>query len=1031
MDTKQLVRNTLQNSFDKDRFIYFVKNLLNSIDESKAFHARGYVPEIFKDYVKTYERLGTYTDPEEKKIDILIVYLQRESTLERARTAQRNFTARYLKDRGEKDAGLIAFVSPNKDDWRFSFVKMEYKLTETPKGTIKAKEEFTPARRYSFLVGCNESSHTAQRQLVPILSNDKTSPVLADIEDAFHIEKVTQRFFEEYRRLFLEIKESLDELVKKDSKIRQDFKSKSIDTVDFAKKLLGQIVFLYFLQKKGWFGVERDADWGTGPKNFLRQLFEKKIANYDNFFNDILEPLFYEALAVERSDNFYSRLNCKIPFLNGGLFDPINNYDWVHTDIIIPDDLFSNNIETKEGDIGTGILDVFDRYNFTVKEDEPLEKEVAVDPEMLGKVFENLLEVKDRKSKGTYYTPREIVHYMCQESLINYLATKLEGKINKEDIETLIKFGETTVEHDSRVINEGRETPTYSFKLPESVRKHAKLIDENLTTIRVCDPAVGSGAFLVGMMNEVIRTRNALTSYITEKKGRSIYDFKRHAIQKCLYGVDIDLSAVEIAKLRLWLSLIVDEEDIKQIKPLPNLDYKVVQGNSLLSVEKNLFNLDLFNKLEELKPLFFNETNAKKKQEYKNQIDKLISQITNGRKDFDFEVYFSEVFHEKKGFDVLIGNPPWGQKSVKFNEAEKKYFRQAYPSAMVGALDISRLFIEKSILITAPQGSFANVLPDIVLLKNYDSTRKFILTNLAITKIDHWGMAFENVNLDSCTIIGKKNQFSTNNIVVATIHSRDSVTCNKISQNQFLKNEGYKFNLYMDSPTKHLLDKLKASETFGNYFEPHEGIHSGNIRKKLFIDKKIDVHSRKLIFGRKEIQKFYITWAGKWVNYNPDIINKSKGEYAGLGKPEYFEDAKIIVRRTGDFILAALDLERYYFSNNAFVCLPKKNSPINIKYALGILNSNIATWFYRAIQPRKGKLFAELKINVLKQIPMKNATLDRQKPIINLVDKIILAKKTDPRKDTSKEEVKINNLVYDLYELTKNEIKLVENGTSK
>lgn len=166
MDTKQLVRDTLQNSFDKERFIYFVKNLLNSIDEAKAFHARGYVPEIFKDYVKTYERLGTYTDPEEKKADILIVYLQRESTLERARTAQRNFIARYLKDRGEKDAGLIAFVSPNKEEWRFSFVKMEYKLTETPKGTIKAKEEFTPARRYSFLVGCNESSHTAQRQLV-------------------------------------------------------------------------------------------------------------------------------------------------------------------------------------------------------------------------------------------------------------------------------------------------------------------------------------------------------------------------------------------------------------------------------------------------------------------------------------------------------------------------------------------------------------------------------------------------------------------------------------------------------------------------------------------------------------------------------------------------------------------------------------------------------------------------------------------------------------------------------------------------
>src|SRR3972149_1610567 len=157
------------------------------------------------------------------------------------------------------------------------------------------------------------------------------------------------------------------------------------------------------------------------------------IADYKNFFNDILEPLFYEALAKERDDDFYSRFNCKIPFLNGGLFDPISDYDWVHTDILLPDELFSNQVRTKEGDLGTGILDIFDRYNFTVKEDEPLEKEVAVDPEMLGKVFENLLEVKDRKSKGTYYTPREIVHYMCRESLINYL----DSAINNANIGAL------------------------------------------------------------------------------------------------------------------------------------------------------------------------------------------------------------------------------------------------------------------------------------------------------------------------------------------------------------------------------------------------------------------------------------------------------------------------------------------------------------------------------------------------------------------------------------------------------------------
>jgi len=577
----RIVKETFESEFNKERFLIFAKNLCNKVDESKAFHAHGYVPEVFKPFVKTYERLATYTDPEGKKIDIMVVYLQKESSLERARTAQRNFVARYLKDRDQKDAGLVAFVAPEPKDWRFSLIKMEYKFSEGKSGKIKVKEEFTPARRWSFLVGAHENSHTAQSRLAPILQEDEFNPTLGALEECFNIEKVTQEFFEKYRELYLEVKETLDDIVKKDRAIREDFTEKGVDTVDFSKKLLGQIVFLYFLQKKGWFGVERDCGWGTGPKNFLRQLFEQKHGEYKNFFNDILEPLFYEALARERDDDFYSRFNCKIPFLNGGLFDPINNYDWVHTDILMPNDLFSNKRKTKEGDIGNGILDVFDRYNFTVKEDEPLEKEVAVDPEMLGKVFENLLEVKDRKSKGTYYTPREIVHYMCVQSLVNYLATELNGKVTKEECEKLIKYGESVGENEARVEEKGEETQTYYYKLPEGIRANAKLIDEKLMDIKVCDPAIGSGAFPVGMMTEIVRTRNTLTSYIKDS-GRTLYNFKRDCIHNSLYGVDIDPSAVEIAKLRLWLSLVVDEDDIRQIKPLPNLDYKIMQGNSLL-----------------------------------------------------------------------------------------------------------------------------------------------------------------------------------------------------------------------------------------------------------------------------------------------------------------------------------------------------------------------------------------------------------------------------------------------------------------
>ena len=403
----------------------------------------------------------------------------------------------------------------------------------------------------------------------------------------------------------------------------------------------------------------------------------------------------------------------------------------------MPDDLFSNDRKTKEGDVGDGILDVFDRYNFTVKEDEPLEKEVAVDPEMLGKVFENLLEVENRKSKGTYYTPREIVHYMCQESLIEFLYGEFnrgivayetigddqmamfgnESKkkqldltiehrqrslIDKKDIETLIRYGESVVEHERRVVNERRETDLYSFKLSERIRANAPRIDEKLAGVRVCDPAVGSGAFVVGMMNEIIRARGALTPHVGENETRTPYDFKRHAIQNCLYGVDVDSGAIEIAKLRLWLSLVVDEEERENIQPLPNLDYKIVCGNSLWGVNK-LFNHKPLKKLEELKPLYFNETSAVKKQKHKKQIDDLISQMTDGHKDFDFEVYFSEVFHEKKGFDVVTGNPPYV--ALQKNSGElRRLYQDAGFTTFASTGDVYQLFYERGCQLLMPSG---------------------------------------------------------------------------------------------------------------------------------------------------------------------------------------------------------------------------------------------------------------------------------------------------------------------------------------
>ncbi len=648
---KSLIRDTFNYSFSEDKFKNFVANMLNEMEFFNQASLQGkYIKKAFRDQIKQYKRIGKYYDSNNRRIDILTVRLRKSTSLDIARTMQRNFIAQYLNGgRGDilRDAAIVAFYHDDLDYWRFSFVKMEYSWKKDENGKVKVEEELTPARRYSFLVGKSEPSHTASEQLFPLIKNDKNNPTLNEIEQAFSIERITEEFFKKYRERFLDLKEEIDGIVSNYKEVKREFNNKNINSTNFAKKILGQIVFLYFIQKKGWLGVEKGEDWGTGPHDFLQKLFRKEIIDYDNFFNDILEPLFYEALATDRGKlNYYNLFDCRIPFLNGGLFEPLKRYNWAGVDILIDNKLFES------------IFNTFDRYNFTVREDEPLEKEVAVDPEMLGKVFERLLDVKDRKSKGAYYTPREVVHYMCQQSLVNYINTELEDEIEKDKIKELVQVGDLAVENDRAKIE--KNIKSYDFKLDKDIIEKAELIDEKLKGIKICDPAIGSGAFPVGIMHEIVRTRKTLTPYLQKQdNNRSIYNLKRHAIQESIYGVDIDSGAVEIAKLRLWLSLVVEEEDIKRIKPLPNLDFKIMQGNSLIEefkgIRLNGFNEknklfystinyieNLIQQLENALDKYFNASARRDKDKYREKVDKLIINIFKSEIKHKYQEYFNE-----------------------------------------------------------------------------------------------------------------------------------------------------------------------------------------------------------------------------------------------------------------------------------------------------------------------------------------------------------------------------------------------------
>ena len=691
-----------------------------------------------------------------------------------ARTMQRNLIAKFL-GKGMISSALVAFYDEFSDDWRLSFVKVEKELVRDKHNNLKIKNKLSPPKRFSFLVG-GEKNHTCKRRFKSLIEKSEI-PKLEDIEEVFSVETVTDEFFDKYKQLFLDLKEDLDRIREEDTDVDNDLKENNIESSDFAKKLMGQLVFIYFLQKKGWLGVKKDEKWGTGSKNFLRKLYNKEYGEYENFFNDVIEPLFYEGFSKDVYDNHFSKFNFKVPFLNGGLFEPINGYDWKSTNIILDNSIFEK------------ILNTFDRFNFTVKEDEPLEKEVAVDPEMLGKVFENLLEIKEQRDKGAYYTPRYIVHYICQESLINYLSTRSE--ISEEDLREFIINGDT---HIDAIIRNHEERKKYNgkaftpIKLPDSIMNNSIELDKLLSKVKIIDPAVGSGAFPVGMMNEIVKARNILKLY--DNFESNIYDLKKETIENSLYGVDIELSATDITKLRFWLSLIVDEVNVENIHPLPNLNNKIMCGNSLVDsfAGADLFDETLivkssqtrfatndterdFNKIEAKKREYFKISDSDGKKEIENEIkalkwkyiesrlkdlgkDDLIPKIKEWefREDkpfFVWELEFSEVFRgENPGFDIVIGNPPYGAKLTKEEHINGERIPKKSESYFI-KLSYDKLLKNKGVL--------GFIIPKpFTYTSSYRLVREHVMDNIE-TVID-CGKVWKNVKLEQIILFINKSE---------------------------------------------------------------------------------------------------------------------------------------------------------------------------------------------------------------------------------------------------------------------------------
>ena len=747
--TPDSLRNLFQSSFNLAQWYSFLQHFFNAT-ELKSTPER-----IIENTSDDGYYLGNIDTTDSYRIG-LFHYNIRQGSVANKRVGLRNLVKSFINPTwGEFDAALVVFDSG--DHWRLSFI-------------CDIKGEATSPKRYTYVFGSDDLLYRTPIERFNFLKKKGVS--FENLKTAFSVEALSDEFFDKYReqyadfiqyvtgKRFVKVGSKWEEKVLGEPNVAlmQAFGYNEKKIRDYVKKMMGRITFLHFLQRKGWM---------CGDLNYMQNLFENSAYRND-YLDSVLEPLFFGILntkPAEREALFddygwdKSLLNewKDIPYLNGGLFERDEEDE---PESRFPADYFGR------------LFQFFSEYNFTIDENDPNDAEVGVDPEMLGKIFENLLE--DNKDKGAFYTPKEIVRYMCQESLIAYLETNTS--VAKDKIRQFVLSPEEGV-----------------ADIPEN--KKSKLL-ATLEEVKICDPAIGSGAFPMGLLNELLHCREVLSG---EHYDRA--EIKKSIIQNNIYGVDIEKGAVDIARLRFWLSIVVDEETPS---PLPNLDYKIMQGNSLIESfmgvdlskltyekeykkDKGEFSLfdDEKNRLQKtvsyLLSSYYSCSDHDKKVKLQQEISDTINKqleaqaynpsilaklkeinLTENNNFFLWHTWFSDVFNrdDKEGFDIVIGNPPYIQLQNNGGELAKLYEDCRFQTfAKTG--DIYCLFYEKGWQLLRQQGHLCFITSNKWMRAGYgEKTRGFFAkhTNPKYL-IDFAGVKiFDNATVDTNILIFGKGQ---------------------------------------------------------------------------------------------------------------------------------------------------------------------------------------------------------------------------------------------------------------------------------